>query len=679
MSLRFKSSSHLFFHWLAIPGLAIGMTLWPTLSSGLAQFQPDPGDTLLNLYFLEHAYRHFIDFQIFTPAQFWSPDFFWPIKDTLAWSDHLLGPSVIYGAFRSFCDPFQSYMGWIAATLWLNYVAIRHAAKRIAPETQAVWISIAAIVTSFSPAITQQLGHPQLLSLFLIGPILLLCHRLIQESPADFTISDWMLLGSWLLANGFFNIYIFVYACYGVLIATAIHLSKRVHQHLFRLNQGRRLWIHTTLLLVCIGLNATIYVPYWQTLKTFGKRDMGEIINNLPKIGSWLFGSNQWLLQPPLTAANVNSDWVYGAEQELFPGWSLLILFSAVLLTAIAQRKARSNPLRIWLITIGAMVLLSLSFNGFSLWIIISKMLPGASSLRASSRVAMVIVLYSAPAIALAARHWQHPGVHRWEPIAALLALMGSFIGIWPKDQPSFSLKAWRQENNVITAALSTSDCDLFWHEWSDQPPWRAQVMAMHAQRRTGIPTLNGYSGHFPKTNWPFTEPSGIGAYSWLAMSKPQQHHQLKRSHGKEKTRCIVSYDASLGEARIRTIKDHQGIPSELGARREPDQTIFETAGIEAGKDVNQRLYVRTKPRDGDWGAWTLLIRDGKPIPAERGDYQITNITKRDNHLEITDSNTKEGMSYIWIIDKKTGVFVSQTPKPIKKECPCQCEHNQSI
>jgi hypothetical protein len=660
--------SQLLLHWLAIPSLAIVMTLWPTLSSGLEQFQTDPGDTLLNLYFLEHAYKHFIDFQILKPAQFWSPDFFWPVEDTLAWSDHLLGPSVIYGAFRSFCDPFQSYVGWISTTLWFNYAAIRLAAKRIASQTTSFWISIAALVTSFSPTITQQLGHPQLLSLFLIGPILWLCHRLIQESPADFTISDWLLLGCWILAIGFFNIYIFVYACYGVLIATAIHLARRIRHKLFRLNPGRRLRLHTTLLLTCIGLNATIYIPYLQTLNTFGKRDIGEIMNNLPKIGSWLFGSDQWLLRPPLTAADANPDWVYGAEQELFPGWSLLILFAAVLLTAIAQRNARPNPLRTWLIALGTLVLLSLSFKGFSVWIIVSKMLPGASSLRASSRVAMVIVLYSAPVIALAARHWQRPGFQRWEPVVALLALMGSFVGIWPKDQPSFSLHLWRQENNAITAALSASDCDVFWHEWSNQPPWRAQVMAMHAQIRTGIPTMNGYSGHFPKADWPYTKPSGIGAYSWLALSNPEQHHRVKPSHGGERNRCIVSYDGALQQARLRKIEYLEGIPSELGAKDEPDQIILAAKVAEVGKDANQRLYVRIKDRTGEWNSWILLTRDGKPIPAERGDYQITSVINIGNSLEITDSNPKEGMSYVWKINKKTGAFVSQTPKAIKNQ-----------
>ena len=93
-----------------IPCIAVAMALWPSLSSGLERLQIDPGDTLLNLYFLEHAYQHFTSERIFNPDHYWSPDFFWPIRDTIAWSDHLLGQSVIYGVFRSLLSPFQSYV-----------------------------------------------------------------------------------------------------------------------------------------------------------------------------------------------------------------------------------------------------------------------------------------------------------------------------------------------------------------------------------------------------------------------------------------------------------------------------------------------------------------------------------------------------------------------------------------
>ncbi|WP_152669579.1 hypothetical protein [Synechococcus sp. GFB01] len=190
-------------HWLVIPAIAVIITLWPTLSSGLEQLQTDPGDTLLNLYFLEHAYKHFSAHHIANSERYWSPQFFWPIKDTLAWSDHLLGPSMIYGLFRSVLDPFQSYVGWLSVTLGLNYISMRATVQRISPQTRSSWLSIAALVTAFSPTITQQLGHPQLLSLFLIGPILWQCHRLISLDCEKFYISDWLILASWLLANGF--------------------------------------------------------------------------------------------------------------------------------------------------------------------------------------------------------------------------------------------------------------------------------------------------------------------------------------------------------------------------------------------------------------------------------------------------------------------------------------------
>ena len=79
-------------HWLLVPLIAILIILWPTLSSGLTQLQTDPGDTLLNHYFLEHAYQHVKEGQLMNPDHFWSPDYFWPVKDTLAWSDHLTPP-----------------------------------------------------------------------------------------------------------------------------------------------------------------------------------------------------------------------------------------------------------------------------------------------------------------------------------------------------------------------------------------------------------------------------------------------------------------------------------------------------------------------------------------------------------------------------------------------------------
>jgi hypothetical protein len=671
MKLISSSTAQLGFHWVLIPVIVVTMTLWPTISSGLQQLQADPGDTLLNLYILEHAHQHFSGLHVLNSDHYWSPDFFWPIKDTLAWSDHLLGPCVIYGLFRSLLDPFQSYLGWLSVTLWFNYISIRHAIERISPQTLPIWASIAALATSFSPAITQQLNHPQLLSLFLIGPILWHCHRLISQTPIDFSISDWLLLATWLLANGFFNIYIFVYACYGVLICTAIHLIRRVSSTSFGVKPGKQLPLRTIVLIAFAALNLSIYIPYLQTLKTFGKRPLEEVINNLPKPGSWLFGSNHWLLPPPWTPSNVNPNWVHGAEQELFPGWSLCILLVATIFTAMGRPRKQDNSLgtiRIWLVALAAMVLLSLSIHNISAWIIISKLLPGASALRASSRVGMMIVLFASPAIALAAKQWRLAKHQTWTPIAGLFALSGSFAGIWAIGQPAFSLAKWKQETLAISGALQRSSCAVFWYEWSGQAAFEAQVKAMHAQLRTNIPTANGYSGQFPRENWPFEISSGNFAYSWITKSNPGQYHQLKPLSN-PKQWCIVNIDEA-GNASIRKYDPRKEGNETINTIQKPTSIVFENGKVSISEKLRQ-LYLKRSSSKGQ-SEWILITRDNRGIPADRGNFKISSAGPsqfgKKTIVFIVDRNPAQGIEYEWIVDARNGVFLGQRMRTLPQK-----------
>ena len=209
---------------------------------------------------------------------------------------------------------------------------------KISPQTQQVWLSLIALVTTFSPTILQQLGHPQLLILFLTGPILLLANRLIREPVEDFSVSDWLVLGSWLVANGFFNIYVFVYACFGSFICVLIHLFRRISSRSLLIFKGPHIWKNFSVFSVLTLLNFAIYIPYLETLKIFGRRPNDEILFNLPKPASWLFSSNQLLLPGPIQPETVKQSWIYGAEQELFPGWAFLILLSGSLITALISK-----------------------------------------------------------------------------------------------------------------------------------------------------------------------------------------------------------------------------------------------------------------------------------------------------------------------------------------------------
>ena len=655
---QFIKAAQFGLHWLFVPAIAVTMTLWPTLSSGLEQLQTDPGDTLLNLYFLEHAYQHFTGSNSLNPGQYWSPIFFWPIKNTLSWSDHLLGPSVLYGAFRFILNPFQSYVAWLSLTLGLNYISIRVATQRIASTTSATWLSIIALTTAFSPAITQQLGHPQLLSLFLIGPILLLCHRLIHEPVEDFSASSWLSLASWLLAIGFFNIYICVYACYGTLICGFIHLCRRLRIKNLTIKPGRNLKRKALLLIAIISTNLIIYWPYLQTLKVFGKRPGAEIINNLPKPLSYLYSSNFWLLQAPWTPDRPPTEFVYGAEQELFPGWIFLFLLTAAVITAFRKHRHPTNGLVPWLWVIAAMVLLSLSWSGISAWPLISKLLPGASSLRASSRVGMMIILFASPALALASQRWQLQRNQTNATLAGVLAMTGSFAGIWAIGQPSFSLQQWRKELNALSSSLSNSECSVFWYQWSDQAPWRAHVLAMHAQQRTGIPTANGYSGHFPREQWPFTNPSGQNAFQWIERASYQDHHKA-RDVTDTNSWCVATLNDKENVS-LRDPKDYV-----VTTTKKVSKILYQNRDFSIGSKQGD-LYLK-KNNQTNASRWVLIKRNNIPVASNRGDYQIVNVIQANpfdpigTKILITDRNIKQRLQYIWTVNLQTGEFQRQT------------------
>lgn len=545
-------------HWLAIPLIAAIMTLWPTVSSGTRILQTDPGDTLLNAYFLEHAFSHLTSSNIFRPDLFWSPDYFWPVHNVKTWSDHLLGPSLVYGIARTLFAPLQAYTAWLIITLTLNYVSLRWACRLIAPDATPTWLSVAALLTAFSPAVTQQLGHPQLLSLYLIGPILVLCDILITKPVENFSIEKWLLLAALLLCNGFFNIYTFVYGCFGALTCISIHLARRIRLKSFAIKAGSHWKAAGFFAAVATSINFYIYIHYLKALKFFGSRDMDEIIRNLPEPLSWFTDSSQLLLGGPFHTQTLPTEWLDGVEQDLFPGWGLLICLAAAIITLpnIKSQRDRSAQL-IWLLAIGLMVACTLYLKGLSAWPLISKLLPGSSSLRASSRIGQMIILFGAAPTALASCHWKLRWINAKDSLlsAGLVAL--SMISIWRVDYYHFSLSQWKARQVEIIDALKGAECDAFWLQQGDLHPTVNNIQAIFAQKSSQIPTLNGYSGHRPiGQNWELDNQSFQKIEQWLSRSRKARKHPWKTFKSEIKI-CVLNFNPSTSSytREIRSVK----------------------------------------------------------------------------------------------------------------------------
>lgn len=545
---RYYPATRRLIHWCVIPCIAIIIILWPTYSSGLTLLQTDPGDTMLNLYFLEHSYNHFTSLNIFNPELFWSPDYYWPVRGVFAWSDHMIGPSLLYGLFRSTFNQFQSYVGWLSLTLFLNYISFRRALIKISPITQGLWLSLISISIIFSNTITEQLDHPQLLSLFWAGPILVQCDKLICGKISDLSLSDLAITAIFLLLNGFFNIYIFVYLLYGVECSILIHLIRRIRLKNWIIQIGRDFKIKCGLLLGIIGLNYIVYKEYLEAMKLFGKRSQEEILSNLPKFQSWLFGASDWLVKPPLNPDNYDSSLIGGVEQELFPGWTFIFLISISLVTLlIAKIRSCNRKALTWLVLAIILVVGSISIKGYSLWPMISNLLPGSNSLRASSRVSLIIVIFTGPFIATSAANWRTYGGNFCKQIIEIILILSGLFSLIRTKAHSFSLIDWRNTVNSYQNILEKKECDLFWLEWSkDSPPWIAHIQAMHLQQRTKIPTINGHSGQAPINKWPFDNSSGLIAYNWLMYSDISTSHLVKSELLPSKS-CILKTTSKAG------------------------------------------------------------------------------------------------------------------------------------
>ena len=240
--------------------------------------------------------------------------------------------------------------------------------------------------------------------------------------------------------------------------------------------------------------------------------------------------------------------------------------------------------------------------------------------------------------------------------------MIGSFAGIWAVGQPSFSLKQWRIEMQELSTELSVSKCSVFWYQWRDQEPWRAHVIAMHLQQRTGSPTANGYSGHFPRELWPFENPSGQAAFQWTARGTHEEHHKT-RPLTDPNSWCIATFSPE-GRAIIRNPKDLI-----ITSTDSVSKTIYENEYLAIGSKRGQ-LYIKGRKNTVNTG-WIQIVRNNTPVASKRGDYKIVNAAKDkqsrpgNNNFLITDRNNKEGIQYIWLVDSVTGKFKSQIMEKI--------------
>lgn len=471
----------------------------PTLLSGFARLQTDPGDTRLNNYLLEHSLLWVTGAPLH--RDYWSPPVFYPTPSTGAYTDLLLGLAPLYWLPRLLgAPPDTAFQLWTLALLALNYL-LAYLFLRGLRIGGPLGAAFGAFLFAFGAPRTAQLAHIQLLpQLFVLAAWLALI-RLAQQHDRRWTRrqpAGWIAL---LFGAAVLQLYTAFYTAWFLTLTLVLAVSWALLLPTYRrigLAIVRQHWAALGLggLLAAL-LALPLLLQYLDAARAVGVRSYAEVQPFLPSRWAWLYlGPTSWLYGG-LAQLEPFKAMQYGYEKEL--GFGLVSAAAALLGLALERRRPGVGLLL--LVAGSLMLLITILPRNVQLWELVHGFVPGASAVRAVSRAGVLLLLPAAIGLTfLLERLWSGP--RPW------LALMVGLVCILEQGRttPSYDKAVIRGWVETIAQQIGP-DCHSFLYtpRVSDPTPpiHRYQVDAMWAGLRRGLPTLNGYSGNTPP-GWEF-------------------------------------------------------------------------------------------------------------------------------------------------------------------------------
>jgi hypothetical protein len=514
--------------------IGIGMVFYPTFQSGFAFTQTDPGDPWLVNYFLEHSFQMLVnpDYQ----GELWSPTFFYPYKNVLAFSENLFGSAPVYWLLRAFFTSDLAYQLWMIAVCILNFFSFAFLMRKF--RVSHVLSAFGAFIFAFSMARVGQLSHPQLLPQFFTPFVFLASWEFIKQ-PSRKRLALLLLLTYLQVLSG---IYLGWFLLLSLLIFFGI-TYKLYPEALAKLIAYWRSNYRATISIILgwLVLMILTLLPYLEAKSVFGRRPYSEIDSMLPRISSWFSVPPNSLWSSVL--AWVSKDLPMGHEHHMFAGFTVILLTGLCIHTLI-YRKSILNFERIWLVKICLLVFITifcLSLRlplGISLWRIVYELIPGASVIRGVTRIWTISYFYLLIAIIISLDSFLNTVIVNKRSYLLIVSIV-CFVGISEQlvlNIPSYVKAPYVQKASELHQLIQ-KDCDVAYLSFNPNPRfYEDQLTAMWAGIQANIAVVNGHSGNVPPHYGDSTK----------AMNTSQVVDWLESLKTPEKKLCMIS-SRSLG------------------------------------------------------------------------------------------------------------------------------------
>ena len=276
--------------------LGVVMAHYPIVFSGFRLIQTELGDTRLIHYLLEHGYRW--AWRVPGHLDFWSPPFFYPLKNAAAYSDVLLTVGPVYWLWRALgASPDTSFGLWMLSMSALNYGAGLLLFRRGFGFGMPAAVAGASLVAFGAPRLNQ-MGHAQLLPFFYSLLTLHALARLFADQSLGWRARAgyWLLAMAGVVAQLYTAVYPGWFLIVGIGLAALIALAMSSCRGLL-LKVVRR----DALSIAAVTAGGALllqpflshYLPAAREIRTQYYLPMLRALH--PRIGSWLYmGPGNW-------------------------------------------------------------------------------------------------------------------------------------------------------------------------------------------------------------------------------------------------------------------------------------------------------------------------------------------------------------------------------------------------
>ncbi|MDY3558055.1 hypothetical protein R5W23_000775 [Gemmata sp. JC673] len=509
---------------LIVAAFAAGFWNFPLQVVGreLTHVPGDLVDNRLNLCVLEHGYRYVRG----EGERFWDIGTFYPVKGVTAWSDAHIGMLPLYSGLRA-CglSPERAFQGWFLIPFALNFAAAVWGARRLG--LGPVGAAAAAFVFTYGMPLAAQGGHSQLVPRFLVPPALALLWAWLRDPHRTRPLAL-------CAACAVYQTYISVYIGYLLVLTlagwvlAALALSRGRWEWRAVLRPGGRVWAARG------GAAAAALVAVWPLVDAH-RRNGSELprdhVHTLaPRLPAWITPPGMTEYYSDLAKYTGMGSTMTGAgEEQLFPG--VLPLGAVGLCTLLAVvvlcRRWTPGPVTVAAVAALSSVALALLVTKFGpqgeTWLYEPLLkIPGASGVRATSRIVLVLLFPAGVALGVLLDRAVRC-VERWRFAAAALAALA--LAVVAADQRLTGATGERSNDwwwaryplaecvsrrtRVAEAVRAHPNPKLVYafpaaaDRIGAGGPVAMQPDIMLGVQQLGLPTANGWSGRHP-VGWGF-------------------------------------------------------------------------------------------------------------------------------------------------------------------------------